>query len=259
MEKRGEARLKGQGGQMTYEEYAVCKAASEVVDAPKYVPAPTIDFRTPTEGPASVSPSFGEVIQILFGQLRTDVLRPLLTAATRDELFADFAERWAKYVSLSNALNTLVSNASTTQAFAAQSVESSIGFISSCAATLGGPAAAEEVRFAAETYLAAIRLTARISGLGAATNLEEDWHHWKNFTMRSALHNLGAAMLCEAGTSGQRASAVGLEVAFEFFRGGALDAYVAARSAVALREPNETVSEEPLPFDDEDYALASAP
>ena len=87
---------------------------------------------------------------------------------------------------------------------------------------------------------------------------EEDQRLAGQFNFGSTLYSLGACMITACAHDKIRATSIAIDVSFELLRGGAIDAYVAARSALSLRQPEEELCDDPLPFDEEDIALAGA-
>jgi hypothetical protein len=198
-----------------------------------------------------------EAIRVLVTHLFDEVIFPSLSAETREEFFTGLNRIWHTFHTTVSALSVLFR---TTPAGIAivKRVELDGVNLAADAAKISGADAAEEIEFCERTYQSAVRITRRFSGLPDAKDVETDRKFCGKFNFGSSMHALGACMITAIADDKARATAVGITGAFELFRMGAVEAYVAARSALELRKPEETVSDDPLPFDDEDVDLASA-
>jgi len=212
------------------------------------------------EGSARASSEIVPALLSLARKMVGTVVLPLLRAQTREDFFKILASRWNEFRSALEATRTLLANASSEEvarALAEREAEANVGDLTTIAEKLGGPDAAEEVRFVTQTYRSALRIVDRF---GSEERLTEDVaKHDRSlcaqFSTSASVHQLGGFLLLTA--SVERPTNVGIDGAFELLRWGAVDAYAAAREAYQLRHPPQQFTEF-LPFDDDDLALADA-
>lgn len=237
-----------------HETLTASQGARKLLNAPpEYLTSISLDERAVDA--AAVSDPMREVIRTLVKQLFDDVVLPTLAAQTREELFRALNARWNRYRDTMSALVVLFST--TPAGLALTKRANNEGHdLATEAAKIAGQKAADEVTFADETYQSAVRITSRFSGLMEPRDLDQDRQLAGRFNHGSTLRSLGQCMI-GAIAGGNRATQVGIDAAFELYRAGAMDAYIAARLALSLREPVEPECDEPLAFDEDDVALAN--
>lgn len=248
---------------VSYEEYvlsgSVLRDLSLAETPARYSPPPAL---IEPQEPSTIPESTQAVVKMLLSSVVASVVRPALRAQTRDEFLSVVRAHWHEFFETTTALHVVVARAGSEEraAFVADSVaQRGIASLVRAARDLSGEAAAGEARFCAETYLRALRIIPALEGatLPPAT-AKEDRAHAFRFASAAAMHLFGILAIHEAGR-GADAEPSGIRGAFELLRAGALDSYVAVRSAMALRHPEPIDDESEEPFDTEplDHALAS--
>jgi hypothetical protein len=222
---------------------------------PQYSPAVPLD-RQALESAALAEPTRA-LITSLLEQLTDEVVLPLLVAQSREELLRGLGDRLGKYHTTMSALVVLVQTTPAGVALTKRAERKGFN-LADAARKIGGEKTADEVAFSMETYASAMRIISRFSSLPSPSDTDGDQGQADRFNYGSTLHTLGTCMVAAVATGTTRATPVGISAAFEILRGGAVDAYIAARTALSLRQPPSVPSiDEPLPFDDEDIALAT--
>lgn len=229
----------------------------------KYVAPPSI-----IEGDLSprVPLTIHSTIKMLLDSVVADVIRPTLRAQTQEEWLATLREQWHSFQETVQALHVMIARSASEEraAHVADSLaEEGIAALVASARELSGEAAADEARFCAETYLRALRVIPLLTPTSALTDddvVTRDRELALKFSTAAAFHLFGILSIDVASRNASAATPVGIRGGFQLLRLGALDSYVAVRSALDLRHPSpddSDESDEPAATDEDDLSLAT--
>jgi len=201
------------------------------------------------------------VLDLLVQRVDNEILHPLLRAESTHELEAILGSALGEFIELMRTLGhllTLDSSVDNVMAMAEGTAERAIKDLCERVHRFAGSSAADEVRFAAETYAAALHAARRVVALVRTVPEERERESRplaSAFQVGAALHQMGALLLTEL-ANGYHGTDASISFAFDALRGGAIHAYAAAREAETLLAGKEEENLSPLPFDDDDFALA---
>lgn len=239
MEPRGQERKTTNG----YEEFVLANEALQNVQS-RYVP-PVLPTRVKGEAKlrvedvaSSLPANATSMLGMLSESIVNEVVLPILRGRSRESCLRTFGAKWHEFCETLHALHVLIARVSSEEkarSFAERASESAGDSLRRAAHDLAGAQAEGEVDFAIATYSSALRLVASFETLPdlAKEALREDRDLARQFNGAAALHTLGSLLILAAADAGAHRAAV--ELAFEFVRAGAMQAYVAARHGHDLR------------------------
>ncbi|MBI4700264.1 MAG: hypothetical protein HY744_03695 [Deltaproteobacteria bacterium] len=219
-------------------------------------------FMPPPPSALGLPPFAQQMLDVLVGSI-AKVATMLIRAHTVEEHRRLLSTHWNEYTGTVDALHVVLALVLSVDRVAAiaslfeTSVMADLIKAAEGARGVSDPAVVDEIRFARSTYLAAAQLGERISGMPSPRDPSMDHLLCCRFRAAACMHLLG--LLCILGAPADpETTEIGVRGAFDLLRQGALCAYASVREALDLRVAPETIGE-PLPFDDEDAALAGAP
>jgi len=225
-----------------------------VAPVPPKKPALLADKRTDDLAPLPRGAT--SMLEMLSASIFDEVVLPILRGRTRRACVRTFGAKWHDFCETLRALHVVVARISSEEKariLAERESEFWADSIRRAAFELQGEKAEGEVDFALSTYAGAVRLVCDFDTCRELTpeELDQDRQIAQRFNGAAALHTLGLLMILTAAEA--RAGAPGVALGFEFIRGGAMQAYVAARDGFDLRNTTDAdESDVDLSDDDDD-------
>ena len=198
------------------------------------------------------------MVRTLCESMRTEVIVPVLAAGTRDECLQIVGATWHSFCETLRSLHVLIARASSERRaieLAGMASHYAADRIRLASQGLAGPAGEHEADFALSTYDSARLIVTRYLIQPNPPPAEEararDKTLARAFNDSAAFHVLGNMLIdIAASERDARYSKESISVAFELMRGGAIEAYAAAREAYGLRTGNGEA--DPTSDDDEE-------
>lgn len=240
--------------QYFHAEHLLCGSFSPRAFLPMVVQKPEPRFSPGTELAAA--------IEIFLVKIDDEIVQPLIEAESAERLESQLERLFPKFVELFRTLNHLLTfetSADKLLEMAHEQVERIHAQLVEGVCRLTSPEAAEEMRFALETYASAIDASRRVFELSQTAppeSAKQTWPLADRFRVGVTIHELGLLMIAAlvGGRSGAERS---IYFALDMLRGGALHAYSSVRQAEEQLSDEEEIGT-PLPFDDDDFALTDA-